>query len=275
MFVRLNNGLRYPQIGAGTFPLRGYSLLKAMYYAYKNGCVSFDTSPAYGNERWIGIGIKMLKLLGAKRIYVTTKLSNSGQRSGDVRAEFNSSLKRLGVTYIDLYLMHWPNPETYVEAWLEMERIYKEGHVGAIGVCNFHEHHLDKILEVAAVVPAVNQVELHPLLTQNKLREYCSGKGIQVQSYSPVARMDKKLIGNEALLLIANRHHKSVPQIILKWNIQSGLMVIPKSASSFKIKENFSLNDFVLTDVELKAIDSLNANYRVRYDPDNADFSKL
>ena len=275
MFVRLNNGLRYPQIGAGTFPLRGYSLLKAMYYAYKNGCVSFDTSPAYGNERWIGIGIKMLKLLGAKRIYVTTKLSNSGQRSGDVRAEFNSSLKRLGVTYIDLYLMHWPNPETYVEAWLEMERIYKEGHVGAIGVCNFHEHHLDKILEVAAVVPAVNQVELHPLLTQNKLREYCSGKGIQVQSYSPVARMDKKLIGNEALLLIANRHHKSVPQIILKWNIQSGLRVIPKSASSFKIKENFSLNDFVLTDVELKAIDSLNANYRVRYDPDNADFSKL
>jgi len=275
VFVDLNNGFCYPQMGAGTFPLKGYSLLKAMYYAYKNGCISFDTSPAYGNERWIGIGVKVLKLLGAKRIYVTTKLSNSAQRSGDVRGEFNSSLKRLGVTYIDLYLMHWPNPETYVEAWLEMEKIYKEGHAGAIGVCNFHEHHLDKILEVATVVPAVNQVELHPLLTQKKLREYCAEKGIYIQSYSPVARMDKKLIDNEALLSIADKYGKSVPQIILKWNIQSGLMVIPKSASGVRIKENFSLEGFSLTDVELNTIDSLNVNYRVRHDPDNADFSKL
>lgn len=274
-FIKLNNGLNMPIIGLGTYPLNRFKLIRAMYYAYKNSCISFDTSSAYENERWLGIGIKILKLLGAKDLFITTKLSNHGQRNGNIREELIKSMKRLNLKYIDLYLMHWPNPDTYLDSWKEMEKLYEEGLVGAIGVCNFHEHHLEKLLKIAKVKPVINQIELHPLLTQISLREYCKKQEIQIQSYSPVARMDKKLIENKILVSIAKKYNKTVPQIILKWNIQSDIITIPKSGSKIRIKENFDIFDFELSTDELEKINSLNENYRVRYNPDTVDFTKV
>jgi len=274
-FIKLNNGLIIPIIGLGTYPLNRFKLIKAMYFAYKNGCSSFDTSSAYGNERWLGIGIKMLKFFGAKNIFITTKLSNYSQRNGNIREELLSSMKRLNLNYIDLYLMHWPNPDTYLDSWKQMEELYEEGLVGAIGVCNFHEHHLEKLLKIAMVKPVINQIELHPLLTQVSLREYCKKQEIQIQSYSPVARMDKKLIENKILVSIAKKYNKTVPQIILKWDIQSNIITIPKSGNKIRIRENFDIFNFELSNEELKKIDDLNENYRVRYNPDTVDYTKV
>jgi len=184
-------------------------------------------------------------------------------------------MKKLGVKQLDLYLMHWPNPETYLDSWKEMETLYKEGLVKAIGVCNFHEHHLQKLLEIAEVTPVINQIELHPLLSQKPLREYCKSKGIQIQAYSPVARMDSKLIEHPVLVELAKKYTKTVPQIILKWDVQHDIITIPKSGNKLRIKENLDIFDFELTEDEMKKIDNINENYRVRYDPDTVDYLKV
>ena len=273
--ILLNNNLKMPIIGLGTYPLNRLNLVKAMWNAYKNGCTSFDTSAAYGNERWLGLGIKILKIFGAKDLFITTKLSNASQREGNVRESLLKSMKRLNLNSIDLYLMHWPNPETYLESWKEMEKLYKEGLVKAIGVCNFHEHHLDKLLEIAEVIPAINQIELHPLMSQKPLREYCESRGIQIQAYSPVARMNPKLIKNPVLEKLAKKYNKTVPQIILRWNIESNIVTIPKSGNKNRIIENFNIFDFELTAEDISDINNLNEDYRVRYNPDTVDYFKV
>jgi len=270
--IVLNNGLKMPIIGLGTYPLNRFKLIKAMWYAHKKGCTSFDTSSAYHNERWLGVGIK---IFGVKNIFITTKLSNTSQRNGNIREALLESIKRLGVKHIDLYLMHWPNPDTYLESWKEMEKLYKEGLVKAIGVCNFHEHHLEKLLEVAEITPVINQIELHPLLTQMPLREYCKSKNIQIQSYSPIARMNPKLIENSILVSIAKKYNKSVPQVILRWNLENNIVTIPKSGSKDRIIENFDIFDFNLTDEEMDDINNINENFRVRYNPDTVDYFKV
>jgi diketogulonate reductase-like aldo/keto reductase len=273
--IVLNNSLKMPIIGLGTYPLNRFNLLKSIFYAHKNSCISFDTSPSYGNEKWLGIGMNLLKFFGVKNIFITTKLSNVSQREGNIREALIESMKRLNVKYIDLYLMHWPNPETYLNSWKEMEKLYKEGLVKAIGVCNFHEHHLEKLLEVAEVTPVINQIELHPLLTQVPLREYCKSKDIQIQSYSPIARMNVKLIENDTLISIAKKYNKSVPQIILRWNIENDIITIPKSGSKRRIKENFNIFNFELIDEEIENINNLNEDFRVRYNPDTVDYFKV
>lgn len=274
-YITLNNGLKMPVIGLGTYPLNRFKLIRAMWYAYKSGCTSFDTSSAYGNEKWLGFGIKLLKFFGARNIFITTKLSNECQRKGDVRKALLESMKRLGLKQIDLYLMHWPNPETFLKSWKEMEVLYKEGLVKAIGVCNFHEHHLEKLLESAEVIPVINQVELHPLLTQVSLRKYCNDRGIQIQSYSPIARMNPKLVKNQTLLEIADKYKKTVPQVVLRWNIENEIITIPKSGSKDRIFENMSIFDFELSNEEVEKINNINEDYRVRYDPDTVNYYKV
>jgi diketogulonate reductase-like aldo/keto reductase len=274
-YKKLNNNLDIPVIGIGTYPLNRIALLKTVINAYSFGCRSFDTSSSYGNEKWLGLALKILKLFRAKNIFITTKLSNSSQRNGDVRKALNDSIKKLGVKQIDLYLMHWPNPETYLDSWKQMEALYKEGLVKAIGVCNFHEHHFEKLLEIAEVIPVINQIELHPLLSQKPLREYCERKSIQIQGYSPVARMDPKLIKHPILLELSKKHKKSVPQIILKWDMQNGVITIPKSGNKQRIKENLDIFDFELTKADMIQIDSINEDYRVRYNPDSVDYYKV
>jgi diketogulonate reductase-like aldo/keto reductase len=270
----LNNGVEMPWIGMGTWPLNGLKLAMLVRKSAQLGYRAFDTASAYGNETWLGRGIRFCGT-PREQLFVTTKLSNGDQRAGDVNRAFHNSLKRLGLKYVDLYLMHWPNPDTYVKCWADMERLYKDGQVRAIGVCNFHAHHLVQLMNTAAVTPSVNQVELHPLLSQSSLVAFCRKRGIHVQAYSPVARMHERLILNETLVSIAQKHDRTVPQIILRWNYQHAVMPVPKSANYGRLKENISISDFALSEKEREAIDQLNMDFRVRHDPDTCDFAKL
>jgi len=270
----LNNGVKMPVVGMGTWPLNGLKLALLVRMAARLGYRHFDAASAYQNEKWLGRGIRFS---GVKRehLWITTKLSNHEQRIGNIRKAFENSLKRLELDYVDLYLMHWPNPETYLASWAGMEAVYKEGFARAIGVCNFHQHHLEKLMDVAEIVPAVNQVELHPLLSQRSLTVYCKGLGIQMEAYSPVARMHERLISNPCLAGMALRYGKTVPQVILRWDYQHGIVSVPKSASTVRLKENISIFDFCLAEEEMGQIDQMNENFRVRHNPDNCDFSKL
>jgi len=272
--VRLNNAVEMPLLGLGTYPLNGLRLFATVRRAVRIGYRGFDGASAYHNEKWLGRGIRWSGL-PRERLFVTTKLSNQAQFRGDVRKALMQSLVFLGLRYVDLYLMHWPVPGHFQSSWLEMEALYQEGLARAIGVCNFHRHHLETLMREATVVPAVNQVELHPLLSQSDVRHICKDLGIQVQAYSPLARMHPRLIGNETLAEIASRHRKSVPQVILRWVVQHGVATVPKTASPVRLEENFRIYDFSLSDGEMAQIDSLNGDFRVRFDPDNCDFTQL
>ena len=273
--IRLNNNMKMPIIGIGTYPLNGVPLIRTILNAYGCGYTSFDTSAAYFNEECLGVAIKRIISYGGAPPFITTKLSNTSQREDNVREGFFNSLKRLGLKYIDLYLMHWPYPDKYIGSWKQMEVLYKEGFVGAIGVCNFHQHHLERLLEEAEILPAINQIELHPLLSQKPLINYCKNNRIQVQAYSPIARMDPKLVEHPILFKLAKKYKKTVPQVILRWDIQQGIIVIPKSGNKKRIKENIDIFDFEFTKNEMLEIDSINKDYRVRFNPDTADYINI
>lgn len=271
---QLNNKSKIPVIGLGTYPMNNLELIKVIRKSVKLGYRSFDTATAYSNERFVGYGIKFS---GVKRkeLFISTKLSNAQQRSGEIESALKDSLKRLKLDYVDLYLMHWPNPETYIESWIKMEKLYKKGLAKAIGVCNFHKHHLEKLLEVASVIPAVNQIEVHPLLNQDELVSYCKSKGILVEAYTPLARMDNRLVSNETLIQIARKYDKKISQIVLRWDYQRGIVTIPKSNKVERLKDNINIFDFSLTEEEMIAINNVNINLRLRHNPDNCDFTKL
>lgn len=269
--MKLNNRVEMPSLGLGTWPMKRV-LYKVVPLAFLAGYRAFDTSSAYGNEHYLG---RVLKFFPRKSVFMTSKLSNSAQRTGDVRRALIQSLTALKTDYLDLYLMHWPNPDTYLGSWRQMEALYKEGLVKAIGVCNFHEHHFEKLFEIASVVPVINQVELHPLLTQKPLVDYCSKKGIAMEAYSPLARMDPRLINHPVLVKLGVKYKKTVPQVVLRWIVQSGYCTCPKSSSFKRIRQNMDIFDFELTDDDMRKIAGINENYRVRHNPDTADFSKL
>lgn len=273
-YFKLVNGVEIPVVSFGTYPMTKLTVIKALNYALRHGYESFDTAHAYYNERWCKYG-KMF--IGKKRenVFITTKISNIQQRTGDIRGALENSLKALGVSYIDLYLMHWPNPETYIKTWKEMEKLYKEGLVRAIGVCNFHQHHFEKLMSTAEIMPMVNQIELHPLLNQRPLVKFCRAHNILVEAYSPLARMDSHLTENKVLKNLAQKYRKSIAQIILRWDLQNGIISIPKSQSHIRMLENIDIFDFALTGEEMDEIDAQNKNYRIRHDPDNCDYSKL
>lgn len=272
--LKMINGVEIPEVGFGTFPMTKFKLVKAVLLALKYGYKRFDTASAYENERWLGLALK-LSLKKRSSYFITTKLSNYDQKTITVEEAYKRSLNRLGVKYIDLYLMHWPNPETYLESWKEMEKLYKKGLVKAIGVCNFHEHHLETLIQNSEIVPFVNQIELTPLLNQKELEEYCKNKSILVEAYSPLARMHPKIKENKTLIELAKNKNKTISQIILRWNIEKKRCFSVKSESSKRIQENIDIFDFSLTQEEIKKIDRINSNYRVRHNPDNCDFSKL
>ncbi|CAN7157298.1 aldo/keto reductase [Peribacillus frigoritolerans] len=270
----LHNGVEMPWFGLGVFKVEeGPELVNAVKVAIKHGYRSIDTAAIYENEEGVGQGIREgLKEAGISRedLFVTSKVWNADLGYESAIAAYEKSLKKLGLEYLDLYLIHWPVEGKYKEAWRALETLYKEGKVKAIGVSNFQIHHLKDLMEDAEVKPMVNQVECHPRLTQKEVQAFCKEQGIQLEAWSPL--MQGELLDNDVLQAIATKHGKSVAQVILRWDLQNGIVTIPKSTKEHRIVENSTVFDFELTAEEMNQIDGLNQNHRVGPDPDNFDF---
>lgn len=272
--VTLNNGVKMPGFGLGVFKVEeGPELVEAVKAAIKNGYLSIDTAAIYENEEGVGEGIRQgLQEAGLSRkeLFVTSKVWNSDLGYEETLKAYETSLQKLGLDYLDLYLIHWPVERKYKDAWRALETLYKDGKVKAIGVSNFQIHHLEDLLQDAEVKPVINQVEYHPRLTQKELRAYCEQQNIQLEAWSPL--MQGELLDNDVLSAIASKHNKSTAQVILRWDVQNGVITIPKSTKEHRIIQNADIFDFELTSDEMKQIDALNQNHRVGPDPDNFDF---
>lgn len=273
--IVLNNSVEIPAIGFGTFPMRKTELIKAVWDGVNTGYSLFDTATAYRNEFELGIALKRYSRAKKEKFFISTKISNRQQEYKDVRASLDRSLKKLGLKQIDMYMLHWPLPNYYIDTWKQMEDLYDEGKIKVLGVCNFHCHHLEELLNNCRIKPMVNQIELHPLLSQKPIREFCNQNEIVVEAYSPTARMDSKLVDHQVLKEIATKYNKSVVQIILRWDYQNGVIPIIKSSNKTRMQSNIDIFDFSLSDEEMNRIEEMNENYRVRHDPDNCDFSKI
>ncbi|MCM3116102.1 aldo/keto reductase [Neobacillus sp. MER 74] len=266
----LNNGVKMPWFGLGVFKVEeGPELVNAVKMAIKHGYRSIDTAAIYENEEGVGQGIKESGI-AREDLFVTSKVWNADLGYESTLAAYQTSLDKLGLEYLDLYLIHWPVAGKYKEAWRALETLYKEGRVRAIGVSNFQVHHLEDLLKDAEIKPMVNQVEYHPRLTQNEVQAFCRENGIQMEAWSPL--MQGQLLDNEVLVDIAAKYNKSVAQIILRWDLQNGVVTIPKSTKEHRIIENSQVFDFELTQEDMQQINELNQNHRVGPDPDNFDF---
>lgn len=271
----LHNGVAMPWLGLGVFKVEeGQELIAAVKEAIRFGYRSIDTAAIYNNESGVGQAIReaLAENPSIKRedLFVTSKVWNADLGYESTLAAFETSLEKLGLDYLDLYLIHWPVKGKYKDAWRALEQLYKDGRVRAIGVSNFHVHHLEDLLKDAAVVPMVNQVELHPRLSQEELVKFCAENRIQMEAWSPL--MQGQLLDDKTLQDIAAKHGKSIAQIILRWDLQRGIVTIPKSTKAHRIAENASVFDFELTAEEMQLIDGLNQNLRVGPDPDNFNF---
>ncbi|ULO07739.1 aldo/keto reductase [Paenibacillus sp. 19GGS1-52] len=270
----LHNGVEMPWFGLGVFKVKeGAELVEAVKSAIAHGYRSIDTAAIYENETGVGQGIREALLenkLLREELFVTSKVWNADLGYESTLAAYETSLAKLGLDYLDLYLIHWPVKEKYQEAWRALETLYKEGRVKAIGVSNFQIHHLEDVVKDSEIVPMVNQVELHPYLSQQELLSFCKEQGIQLEAWSPL--MQGQLLEQPLLQDIAVKHGKSVAQVILRWDLQRGIVTIPKSTKEQRIIKNAALFDFQLTEEDMTLIASLNQDQRVGPDPDNFDF---
>lgn len=258
-----------PWLGLGTYRIAdGEQVEAAVGHALQVGYRRIDTAALYANEPGIGRAVRASDI-GRERIFVTTKVWNSDQGYDATRRAFDRSLANLGFDYVDLYLVHWPVRGKYKETWRALEAIHREGRARAIGVANFLEHHLDDLLSAAQVAPMVDQVECHPYLSLPGLREYCRRHGIQAEAWAPLMR---GRLDDPALASVAERHGRSVAQVVLRWDLQHGILTIPKSVHPGRIAENAGIFDFELTAEEMRRIDGLNRDARLGPDPDRFDF---
>lgn len=299
-YFTLNNGIKIPCIGNGPCAVgygkkrrvpknnilskayrklfqekyQEYKYVNAVTNSLKCGFHLLDYSASYGDGHLIG---KAIKHSGIKReeLFLTTRITNKDQVNGTIRETFFKQLEGFNTNYMDLLMLHWPVTGYYEEAWKEIVKLYKEGYCKAVGVANCHQHHIDKLLSTSDVIPAVNQIEVHPLFTQKELINFCKSKNITVEAYTAIARFDDRLMRLPLLKKIANKYNKTIVQIVLRWHIQNGVIPLVRSLNPQRQLENISIFDFQLTSQEISEIDSININSRLRFDPDNCDFSIL
>jgi methylglyoxal/glyoxal reductase len=266
----LHNGVQMPWLGLGVYKVQeGEEALQSIKAAIKAGYRSIDTAALYQNEESVGQAIKESGV-SREELFITTKVWNEDQRNDSVLEAFETSIQKLGLDYIDLYLIHWPVKEKYKQTWKVLEQLYKEGRIRAIGVSNFQIHHLEDLLSIAEIKPMVNQVELHPLLAQPELRDYCKKQEIQIEAWAPLGQ--GRLLEHPVLKEIAAKHNKTTAQVILRWDIQNGIVTIPKSIKESRIIENATIFDFSLSNTDIQKINALNENKRFGGDPDNFTF---
>lgn len=254
--LSLNDGSRFPQIGLGTWQIPNEVVPAVVETAVQAGYRAIDTAAAYNNETGVGEGLRRAGL-PRDEIAVTTKLWNDSHGYDATLRAFDASLARLGLERLDLYLIHWPVPSRglYVETWKALVELARQGRVRSIGVSNFAIDHLERAIGETAVVPAINQIELHPRFQQHALRAYHTAHGIATQSWSPLGR--GALLDDPVLASIAARHGRTPAQVVLRWHLQSGLIVIPKSTHAERLRENMAIRDFVLDDADMAAIAGL------------------
>jgi diketogulonate reductase-like aldo/keto reductase len=268
--VALRNGVPMPYFGLGVFQVHdGKEVIDAVTNALAAGYRHIDTASLYGNEKGVGEAIARSNI-ARKEIFVTSKVWNSDQGYDATLRAFEKSLALLGFDYLDLYLVHWPVKGKYQETWKAIEILYGEKRIRAIGVSNFLEHHLEDLLSHCNEVPMVNQMEFHPYLVQQDLIDYCHGRKIQYEAWSPL--MQGRITGIPQLQALAAKYTKDVAQIVLRWNLQKEVVTIPKSVRKERIDSNAQIFDFELSPEDMKAIDRLDMHQRVGADPDNFDF---
>lgn len=265
----LTNGVKMPWLGLGVFNMIAENEVEeAVKSAIATGYRSFDTAASYNNEEGVG---RAIRDCGVPRdeLFITTKVWNSDHGYNAALSAFEASRKRLGVEYIDLYLVHWPVKGKYVETWKALEKLYQDGSVRAIGVSNFQTHHLEDIMAVGNVVPMVNQVEFHPLLAQQQLRKFCKSHRIQLEAWSPLmhGRLDEPLLRE-----IASNYGKTPAQVVLRWDLQNEVVTIPKSSNPERLKENAAIFDFALSDEDMAKLNAMDCSRRFGADPDNFNF---
>jgi methylglyoxal/glyoxal reductase len=266
----LHNGIEIPYVGLGVFQMKDpRETVEAVKTAIDSGYLSVDTAAVYENEESVGEGVKESRAR-REELFITSKVWNSDQGYDTTLKAFETSLKKLDMDYMDLYLIHWPVEGKYNDTWKALERLYSEGLVKSIGVSNFHQHHLEDLMKNSNEKPVINQIECHPRLNQEKLRAFCQEENIAVEAWSPIAQ--GRVLDEPTLKQIAEKHGKSSAQVILRWHLQNDVVIIPKSVHANRIKENADLFNFELSTDDMKHTDDLNQDERFGPDPDNFDF---
>ena len=265
--VTLNNGVQIPQLGFGVFQVSNTDIVPSVQKALEVGYRHIDTAAAYGNEEGVGKAVANSGI-AREELFVTTKLWNSDQGHDSTLAAFDQSLARLGLDQVDLYLIHWPAPEnkTYVDSWKAMEEVYAQGRARAIGVSNFQPNHLHHLVRDTTVMPAVNQVELHPTFTQSDLVSVHREVGVHTESWSPLGQAAD--LDSATVTEIASRLGTAPAQVVIRWHLQLGHIVIPKSVTPSRIESNFDVFGFELTDADVTAISALDSGNRIGPHPD-------
>jgi 2,5-diketo-D-gluconate reductase A len=270
--ITLNNGVEIPQLGFGVYQVPPEQTKDAVQAALEVGYRHIDTAEMYGNEKGVGEGIRASGV-PREEVFLTSKLNNGFHAHDDALKAFDGTLEALGSDYVDLFLIHWPLPGIdvdYVETWKALEEIYRSGRAKSIGVSNFKEHHLRKLFSDTEIRPVVNQIEIHPYLTQDGLRAFDADHEIATEAWSPIAQ--GKVLDDPTIVRVAERHGKAPAQVTLRWHIQRGDIVFPKSVTRSRVEENFDLFDFELSDDDMREITALNRDERTGPDPDTFNY---
>jgi 2,5-diketo-D-gluconate reductase A len=270
--ITLNNGVEIPQLGFGVFQIKPEDTRQATLDALEVGYRHIDTAEMYGNEKEVGQAVRDSGI-DRGEVFVTSKLNNGFHARDAALSAFDQSLADLGFDYLDLFLVHWPLPGIdvdYIETWKAMEEIYRSGRAKAIGVSNFKEHHLRRLFSDTEVRPAVNQIEIHPYLAQDDLRAFDADHEIATEAWSPIAQ--GKVLDDPAIVRVAERVGRTAAQVTLRWHVQRGDIVFPKSVTRSRVEENFALFDFELSDDDMREITALDRNERTGPDPDSFNY---